>query len=90
MINKGNTSKCIADIVSLFITIMDKLRLEIKAMDQLHPDLRDFLMDTMNRLSILPSDFDGKQKVAEWLQTLNNMSALDELSDTQVRHYYLI
>ncbi|XP_017798113.1 PREDICTED: uncharacterized protein LOC108579169 isoform X1 [Habropoda laboriosa] len=82
--DKGNTSKCIADIVSLFITLMDKLRLEIKAMDQLHPDLRD-LMDTMNRLSILPSDFDGKEKVAEWLQTLNNMSASDELSDTQVR-----
>ncbi|XP_076766737.1 vacuolar protein sorting 28 [Xylocopa sonorina] len=82
--DKGNTSKCIADIVSLFITLMDKLRLEIKAMDQLHPDLRD-LMDIMNRLSILPSDFDGKEKVAEWLQTLNNMSASDELSDTQVR-----
>lgn len=82
--DKGNTSKCIADIVSLFITLMDKLRLEIKAMDQLHPDLRD-LVDTMNRLSILPSDFDGKEKVAEWLQTLNNMSASDELSDTQVR-----
>ncbi|XP_076672793.1 vacuolar protein sorting 28 isoform X2 [Andrena cerasifolii] len=82
--DKGNTSKCIADIVSLFITLMDKLRLEIKAMDQLHPDLRD-LMDTMNRLSILPSDFDGKEKVAEWLHTLNNMSASDELSDTQVR-----
>ncbi|XP_034187525.1 vacuolar protein sorting 28 isoform X1 [Osmia lignaria lignaria] len=82
--DKGNTSKCIADIVSLFITLMDKLRLEIKAMDQLHPDLRD-LMDTMNRLSILPSDFEGKEKVAEWLQILNNMSASDELSDTQVR-----
>ncbi|XP_051168659.1 uncharacterized protein PF3D7_1120000 [Leptopilina boulardi] len=82
--DKGNTSKCIADIVSLFITLMDKLRLEIKAMDQLHPDLRD-LMDTMNRLSILPSDFDGKEKVSEWLQTLNNMSASDELSDNQVR-----
>ncbi|XP_043667184.1 uncharacterized protein LOC122628700 isoform X2 [Vespula pensylvanica] len=82
--DKGNTSKCIADIVSLFITLMDKLRLEIKAMDQLHPDLRD-LMDTMNRLSILSSDFNGKEKIAEWLQTLNNMSASDELSDTQVR-----
>lgn len=63
---------------------MDKLRLQIKSMDQLHPDLRD-LLDTMNRLSILPSDFDGKQKVNEWLQTLNNMSAADELSETQVR-----
>ncbi|KAJ8677123.1 hypothetical protein QAD02_012910 [Eretmocerus hayati] len=68
--DKGNTSKCIADIVSLFITLMDKLRLEVKATDQFHPDLRD-LMETMNRLIILPSDFDGKLTVAEWLQTLN-------------------
>lgn len=49
--DKGNTSKCIADIVSLFITIMDKLRLGIKAMDELHPELRD-LVDTMSRLSV--------------------------------------
>lgn len=82
--DKGNTSKCIADIVSLFITIMDKLRLEIKAMDELHPDLRD-LMDTMNRLSLLPSDFEGKQKVSDWLTTLSGMQASDELSETQVR-----
>lgn len=82
--DKGNTSKCIADIVSLFITIMDKLRLEIKAMDELQPDLRD-LMDTMNRLSSLPSSFEGKQKVSSWLDTLSNMQASDELSDTQVR-----
>ncbi|KFM78215.1 Vacuolar protein sorting-associated protein 28-like protein, partial [Stegodyphus mimosarum] len=32
--DKGNTSKCIADIVSLFITILDKLRLEMKSMDE--------------------------------------------------------
>jgi ESCRT-I complex subunit VPS28 len=82
--DKGNTSKCIADIVSLFITIMDKLRLDINAMDDLHPELRD-LVDTMNRLSILPSDFEGKQKVAEWLNTLNNMQASDELSESQIR-----
>jgi ESCRT-I complex subunit VPS28 len=68
----------------LFITIMDKLRLEIKAMDELHPDLRD-LMDTMNRLSLLPSDFEGKQKVSDWLTTLSGMQASDELSETQVR-----
>ncbi|XP_060526536.1 vacuolar protein sorting-associated protein 28 homolog [Cylas formicarius] len=82
--DKGNTSKCIADIVSLFITLMDKLRLEIRAMDDLHPELRD-LVDTMNRLSILPSDFEGKQKAAEWLATLNDMQASDELSEAQVR-----
>jgi len=82
--DKGNTSKCIADIVSLFITLMDKLRLEIRAMDDLHPELRD-LVDTMNSLSILPSDFEGKTKVTEWLSTLNSMQASDELSEAQVR-----
>lgn len=82
--DKGNTSKCIADIVSLFITIMDKLRLEIKAMDELHPELRD-LVDTMNRLSLIPENFEGKEKVNNWLSTLNSMQASDELSEGQVR-----
>ncbi len=82
--DNGNTSKCIADIVSLFITLMDKLRLEIKAMDELHPELRD-LVDTMNRLSLIPEQFDGKEKVTTWLTTLNQMQASDELSESQVR-----
>jgi len=82
--DKGNISKCIADIVSLFITIMDKLRLEIRAMDEIHPDMRE-LMDTMNRLSLLPDDFEGKLKVKQWLDTLGEMQAADELTDSQVR-----
>jgi len=82
--DKGNTSKCIADIVSLFITLMDKLRLEIKAMDELHPELRD-LVDTMNRLSLIPENFEGKEKVTTWLNTLNAMQASDELTESQVR-----
>jgi ESCRT-I complex subunit VPS28 len=82
--DKGNTSKCIADIVSLFITLMDKLRLEIKAMDELHPDLRD-LVDTMSRLSLIPTNFEGKEKVSNWLVTLNSMQASDELTEQQVR-----
>lgn len=32
--DKGNTSKCIADIVSLFITVTDKLRLGLKSTDE--------------------------------------------------------
>lgn len=84
--DKGNTSKCIADIVSLFITIMDKLRLGIKAMDELHPELRD-LGDTMSRLSIIPESFEGKDKVKSWLETLNSMQASDELTDDQIRQF---
>ncbi|XP_006038351.1 vacuolar protein sorting-associated protein 28 homolog [Alligator sinensis] len=69
---------------SLFITVMDKLRLEIRAMDEIQPDLRE-LMETMNRMSHLPPDFEGRQKVNQWLQTLSGMSASDELDDSQVR-----
>jgi len=82
--DKGNTSKCIADIVALFITLMDKVRLDLKAMDQLQPDLRD-LMDTMNRLSILPGDFEGKGKVQAWVDIFSGMGASDELTDEQAR-----
>lgn len=82
--DKGNTSKCIADIVSLFITIIDKLRLEIKSMDELHPDLRE-LSETMNRLSLIPADFEGRAKMNQWLQTMSSMAASDELNESQVR-----
>ncbi|XP_053802144.1 vacuolar protein sorting-associated protein 28 homolog [Vidua chalybeata] len=82
--DKGNLNRCIADIVSLFITVMDKLRLEIRAMDEIQPDLRE-LLETMARMSSLPPDFEGRHKVTEWLQTLSAMSASDELDDSQVR-----
>lgn len=82
--DKGNLNRCIADIVSLFITVMDKLRLEIRAMDEIHPELRE-LLETMSRMSSLPPDFEGRQKVQQWLQTLSAMSASDELDDSQVR-----
>ncbi|CAB4016699.1 Hypothetical predicted protein, partial [Paramuricea clavata] len=82
--DKGNTSKCIADIVMLFITVMDKLRLQIRATDEIHPDLRD-LLDTMNSLSKLAEDFEGKVKVKTWLDTMGQMKASDELSEDQAR-----
>ncbi|CAH0597082.1 unnamed protein product [Chrysodeixis includens] len=82
--DKGNTNKYIAEIVSLFITLMDKLRLEFRAMDMIQPELRD-LRDTMDRLLMLPEDFEGKIKVQEWVDKLSEMSASDELSEGQVR-----
>ncbi len=48
---------------------MDKLRLNIKANDELQTDLKD-LYDVMIRLSLLSSDFEGKMKVQKWYVTL--------------------
>nr|XP_002131096.1 vacuolar protein sorting-associated protein 28 homolog [Ciona intestinalis] len=80
----GNTSKCVADIVSLFITVMDKLRLDIRAMDELHPDLKD-LSESMSRMTTLPMNFEGRTKVQAWLTTFAGMAASDDLTDPQAR-----
>lgn len=82
--DRGNLSKSIFEIVSLFITVMDRLRLEIRAMDELHPDIKE-LHETISRMSSLPSDFEGRLKVHKWLDILNSMQASDELSEEQVR-----
>lgn len=63
---------------------MDKLRLNIRANDEIQPDLRD-LYDVINRLSILPPDFEGKSRVHKWLNKLQAMSAAQELDDTEIR-----
>lgn len=82
--DKGNTSKLIAEIVALFITTLDKLRMDIKSMDEHFSDVKD-LTDNLNTLSILPSDFEGKGKVEKWLSVLKEMNVSDELTENQVR-----
>ena len=82
--DKGNTAKTIADIVSVYITVMDKLRMDMKSMDELYSDCKD-LCDNLNTLSILPSDFDGRIKVEKWLDILKDMNVSDELTENQVR-----
>eukprot|EP00096_Caligus_rogercresseyi_P001407 TRINITY_DN1222_c0_g1_i1.p1 TRINITY_DN1222_c0_g1~~TRINITY_DN1222_c0_g1_i1.p1 ORF type:complete len:208 (+),score=90.21 TRINITY_DN1222_c0_g1_i1:237-860(+) len=79
-----NTSKLIAETVALFITTMDKLRLDIRVMEELHPDLKD-LSDGLSRLSVLPPGFEGKAPVDKWLNTLSSMKVGDELDETDSR-----
>ena len=67
---------------------MDKVRLGIKANDELQPDLRE-LNDVMNRLSILPTNFEGKVKTQKWLTQLESMSASDEIDENQSRNLLL-
>lgn len=82
--DKGNTSKLIAEIVALFITAMDKLKLDIRSMDELHGDMKD-LNDSLGRLSLLPPGWSGKNKISHWLDVLSGMQASDSLDDTQAR-----
>ncbi|KAJ8033974.1 Vacuolar protein sorting-associated protein 28-like [Holothuria leucospilota] len=82
--DKGNTSECIAHIVSLFITAMDRLRLEMKAVDEIEPDLRD-LVENMTKMASLPDSYEGKEKITKWLRLMGNMKASDELNEEQIR-----
>ncbi|KAI9026838.1 vacuolar protein sorting-associated [Hyaloraphidium curvatum] len=76
--------KYIAETVQQFITLMDSLKLNMVAVDQIHPLLSD-LMQSLNRIPTLPPDFDGKEKIKNWLITLNRMKASQQLEDDQVR-----
>lgn len=82
--DKGNTHACIAEIVSTFITISDRLKLGMKSMDELLPDLRE-LHETMGRLTILPPSYEGSARVKTWIDKLSQMNASDELDDSSIR-----
>ncbi|GAB2211262.1 hypothetical protein Droror1_Dr00016555 [Drosera rotundifolia] len=74
----------VAECVQNFITAMDALKLEMKAVDQIYPILSD-LLTSLNKLSMLPPDFEGKTKMKEWIGRLSKMGASDELTVQQVR-----
>lgn len=84
----GNTSAAIvAECVQHFITAMDTLKLNMIAVDQVHPVLSD-LLASLNKLSILPVDFEGKVKMGEWIGKLAKMGAADELTEQQARQLH--
>jgi len=82
--DKGNALKCIADIVELFITFLDQLKLSIRAVDELFPNLSE-LHISIQSMSSLPGDFDAKLKVKNWHDKLKGMAASEEISDDIAR-----
>lgn len=63
---------------------MDTLRLNRYAVDELHPILAD-LIQSLNKVPTLPADFEGKQRIRQWLITLHSMKASDEITEEQAR-----
>jgi len=61
---------------------MDALKLNYKSKDQLHPLLSD-LMASLN--TSMRKDFEARAKIVQWLITLNQMRAVDELTEDQSR-----
>lgn len=82
-----SSAAVVAECVQHFITAMDSLKLNMIAVDQVHPLLSD-LSSSLNKLSILPVDFEGKTKMREWLSRLSKMGAADELTEQQARQLH--
>ncbi len=79
----------VAETVQHFITTMDAIKLDQRAVDEIQPLLSD-LNDVLLRIPDLPpnDDFVPLQKVSKWLQKLNSMRAVDEISDDDSRQLY--
>ncbi|VDK73305.1 unnamed protein product [Onchocerca ochengi] len=82
--DKGNTLKCIAEIVEMFITFLDQLKLNVRAVDELFPTLNE-LNVSINSMITLPDHFDAKLKVIQWHDKLKSMSASEEITDEDAR-----
>eukprot|EP01094_Clydonella_sp_ATCC50884_P026399 TRINITY_DN7222_c0_g1_i1.p1 TRINITY_DN7222_c0_g1~~TRINITY_DN7222_c0_g1_i1.p1 ORF type:complete len:212 (-),score=50.28 TRINITY_DN7222_c0_g1_i1:144-779(-) len=83
--DKGGASiSHVAEATQAYITAMDGLQLERTAADQLQPLLCD-LVAALEKLTILPREFDGLRKTQTWLEVVNKMKASEELSEEQAR-----
>jgi len=58
----GGQAKTIAEAVQHFITLMDSIRLNIGAVDEVQPMLAD-LVDSVEKSLVV---FDGKDKLYKW------------------------
>jgi ESCRT-I complex subunit VPS28 len=77
----------VAETVQHFITTMDAVKLEQRAVDELQPLLSD-LMDSLTRLPETPNEFEPNRKVQKWLQKLNAMRAVEEIDEEDSRQLY--
>lgn len=83
----NNTSGVlILEATQEFITFLDAVKLGLLSKDQLHPLLSD-VIQSVNRVT--DKDFENRGKIVQWLITLNQMKATDELSEDQARELEL-
>ena len=78
----GKSGALILEATQEFITFLDALRIGWRAKDQLHPLLGE-VIQAVNKVS--DRDFENRGKIVQWLITLNQMKAAEELSQEQAR-----
>ncbi|WFD38306.1 Vacuolar protein-sorting-associated protein 28 [Malassezia japonica] len=75
-------AQLVAETTQNFITLMDALKLKMRAKDQLHPLLSD-LLSAYTKVGA--ADGEAREKLLAWLITLNKLSASEEVDETAAR-----
>ena len=81
--DKG-TAYVSAQATQAFITLMDAIRLEQRAVDDIKP-LIIAVCSALGKVPSLPAQFEGSIKMTLWLEKLNQMRAVDEISEDDSR-----
>ncbi len=79
-------SVIVAETVQALITLMDTLKLNQRAKDEIHPYVEQ-VVTSLAKVRGLPSDFDGLVKMKLWLQKLNDLRAYDEIEESEARQF---
>ncbi|KAL7529978.1 hypothetical protein ACHAXR_005543 [Thalassiosira sp. AJA248-18] len=82
-----NVAVTVAETVQHFITAMDAVKLDQRAVDELQPLLSD-LMNALMLLPDTPNDFGPNHKVKKWLTKLNAMRAVELIDEDDGRQLY--
>ncbi|PLN86615.1 VPS28-domain-containing protein [Aspergillus taichungensis] len=78
----GTSGSLILTATENFITFLDALKLNMVSKDALHPLLSE-VIQSVNKVT--DGDFENRGKIIQWLITLNQMRATEELSEEQAR-----
>ncbi|KAJ5948295.1 hypothetical protein N7466_001310 [Penicillium verhagenii] len=78
----GASASLIMAATENFITFLDALKLNMVSKDALHPLLSE-VIQSVNKVT--DGEFENRGKIIQWLITLNQMRATEELSDDQAR-----
>ncbi|PKI85648.1 Vps28p [Malassezia vespertilionis] len=71
----------VAETTQNFITLMDALKLRMRAKDQLHP----LFSDLLSVYTKVGAEEEGRAKLLQWLISLNKLSASAEVDEEQAR-----
>ena len=79
---KSNNGKFIAEATGNFITVMDALKLNYRAKDQLHPLMAGLLL-SINKVTQF--NFENRAKLIEWIVKINKLKVDAILTENEAR-----